>query len=82
MSTDVVRVSSLVMTGFGGFRQATRNSEETPWARFQGGNAGSNPVGGTSGDLSPHRASDLALQVGLSATGADAVRSGAVTSDR
>lgn len=37
MSTDDFRVSSQVMTGFGGFRKATANSGKRPWARFQGG---------------------------------------------
>ena len=45
MTEEPDRVLSLVMTTFGGFRQATRNSEKRPWARFQGGNAGSNTVG-------------------------------------
>jgi hypothetical protein len=43
-----LRVSSLVMTAFDEFWKPLTNDEKRAETRFQGGSAGSNPVGDTS----------------------------------
>ena len=48
MSKDAIQVSSLVMTALERFQQTSPDLENRARARFQGGSAGSNPVGGTS----------------------------------
>jgi len=48
VSTGEVQVTLLVMSTPGSFQPLPASAEKHPWTRFQGGSAGSNPVGDAS----------------------------------